>query len=259
MAFADNRHQIRLLSPLTANVLHIDYPQRIRAPLRHHQAGEILRAMWEELLNLILPTSCVGCGRWDTPLCNQCFALADNRLAVRVKRGTHPDLRAYSLGTYEGALRRIIVAIKHNSALNLTPWLYHAGRCLASAFASHESVRITPVPSGIKRRWKGMLVTPTIAQGVADSFNTRGVDAQICSTLRMPLNARSQAGLTRYERERRRHVLQAVPTTGSHIIVDDVMTTGTTIRSAAYAVEEAGGEVLGVVTLANVPTPHRSR
>lgn len=215
--------------------------------------------MLEELLNLVLPASCVGCGAWDTPLCGDCFALVDERRAVRLQRGTRSDLCGYALGAYDGSLRNIIVAIKHNSALNLASWLYAAGQQLAGALELNVPVRVTPVPSGLSRRWAGMLVTPVIAQGVIDGLYELGIDARMCDSLRMPFGTRSQAGSNRRLREQRRHALTAAPTTSSHIIVDDVITTGATLRSAAHALEEAGGAVVGFVTLAHVPTRQRSR
>lgn len=219
----------------------------------------ILLSMWDDLLNLLVPTACVGCGAWDTPLCSECFAVVDNRHAVRVTRGTRSDLCGYSLGKYDGALRQIIVTIKHNSSVNLASWLYEAGHQLAGAFEPDEPVCVTPVPSGFTRRWRGMLVTPVIGQGVVDGLNARGAVARLVDSLRMPIGTRTQAGSNKHQREQRRHALTAEPTTSSHLIVDDVITTGTTIRSAASAVEEAGGQVLGFITLANVPTQHHSR
>jgi len=41
----------------------------------------------------------------------------------------------------------------------------------------------------------------------------------------------------------------------SMVLVDDVMTTGATLRAAAEAWQRSGGRVLGAVVLAYVPAP----
>jgi predicted amidophosphoribosyltransferase len=80
--------------------------------------------------------------------------------------------------------------------------------------------------------------------------------APVLAGLRIVRRTRDQAGLGATERERNlrgsmrgRRLLAG----RSVLIVDDVLTTGATLREAARAVTEAGGVVAGAAVLARVP------
>lgn len=83
-----------------------------------------------------------------------------------------------------------------------------------------------------------------------------GVGAPVVAGLRVARRTRDQAGLPAAERERNlRGALRGRPVLAGRrlLIVDDVLTTGATLREAARAATEAGGAVLGAAVLARVP------
>ncbi|MDO5728154.1 MAG: phosphoribosyltransferase family protein [Actinomycetaceae bacterium] len=219
--------------------------------------------MMHDLLNLIVPSTCAGCRAWDTSLCDRCRQLHRNSIPVAVEMSENRELSGRAIGEYSGYLRRITLAAKHDSRRDLSRWLFNAGIELGEHVRiDHEveSVAVIPIPSGIARYWRGMLITPTIARGVVAGLQRSGVCASMEPVLAMKRRTRTQAGKNRSERRQRRNVfrLRGVAASRACVLVDDVITTGTTIREAVSILEQHGDVVVAVATVAIVPTssPH---
>ncbi|MDT3767344.1 competence protein ComF [Gleimia hominis] len=217
------------------------------------------------LLDLLLPTACAGCGRWDTPLCEACGNLARTHPRPHVLEEVgSPAVAALSLGKYDGPLRRVILTAKHDSGARLDNWLYHCGITLGAAaverldWAGSAQVCVVPAPSKLRRRWQGMMVTPQVARAVAQTLRAMGVQAQMREVLALRVGQRTQSGRDAQTRRRGRHGAMFLRTPVGQrqaIVVDDVITTGATIRECVRVLENSGVQVPLVLSLAVVKKP----
>lgn len=164
-------------------------------------------------------------------------------------------------GEYADALRALVLAHKEHRRLALAGPL---GDVLAGAVGSllrdlgvppAQRVAVVPVPSSrtvVAARGHD----PVLRMGrrAASTLRAHGVRARVVPLLRQTSRPRDQAGLTAAERQanlagrfgaRRSRAADAVV-----VVVDDVMTTGATLREAQRALEEGGHVVLGAATVA---------
>lgn len=192
----------------------------------------------EALTDLVLPRSCIGCGRAGRAWCDGCRPAG----LVRVDGGALPVLAA---GEYAGAVRAALIAYKERNRRDLARPL---GELLARAIGSGPesgpgSLVLVPVPS-----------TPEAARArggdhVARLARVAGrrVGAGVVGALRLGRPVYDSAGLSRSDRARNVHraMVAAAPARSQRnaVIVDDIVTTGATLREATRALEAAGWAV----------------
>ena len=253
-------------------------------PARTSTAG--LQRSMTSLLNLwrwawyaILPASCTGCQTtlsrprhpffcdscWTglqpikTPLCPRCGRPFASPVALRYSplhlcgpcRTNKPAYsRAHTLYAYESPLREALHAFKYRHNLAMAAAL---GQLLIQALPDRLDVDLViPVPLAParlrEREYNQSLVLADMA----------------ATTLRIPLDYLSlqrtkegppQTSLTRRARlsnlRRAFHVVDPTAIRGRRILlVDDVLTTGTTVNECAKALRKAGSGAVTVLTLA---------
>jgi ComF family protein len=162
--------------------------------------------------------------------------------------------RALRLGVYEGALREVVLRMKHAAGEGLAErvgelWAEHAGDRLRQAGADV----VVPVPLHWWRRLRrGYNQSEALARRLAAGL---GLPCQ-ASWLRRVRNTPHQTG--RSAADRRTNVRGAfrarpgAPLRGqSVLLVDDVLTTGSTASEAAGALRAAGASGVTVAVLAH--------
>jgi ComF family protein len=179
----------------------------------------------------------------DGPLCGMC------------RRAEPHFRRAVAYGAYEGALRELIHLFKYNG---IRPAGKLLGRLLSKVTAEMalpDSLIVIPVPlwSG-KRQTRGFNQAEAIARSFLSFNSARGIqlDTGILARTR---DTTSQTGLTRHQRRANVRgaftVLRPERIKGrSVLIVDDVMTTGTTAGECARVLRRAGAKEVFVATVA---------
>jgi len=167
--------------------------------------------------------------------------------------------RAVSFGDYAAALRGLIHLLKYDKVLTATPVL---GNLLAKAIGELNVGRedslplIVPVPlHARKRRERGFNQTELIARAAVKRLPQRVEFA--AGLLKRQRPTHSQVGLTREERVA--NMRDAFRVTAADrvkgrtvIVVDDVMTTGTTVSECARVLKKAGAERVWAATVARV-------
>lgn len=226
-----------------------------------------------DLLGLLLPVECAGCGADDVAWCPVCAARLGGRpwrcedRAPRLDRldGT-AALPVWTLADCTGDVRRGIVAWKDRGRLDLTrAFARAAGRAaleVAPELGRSRSVLVVPAPStAASRRRRGADLVGALAAAAADGLTAGGLPAQAVPVL-VRAGGRDQVGLGARARSRNLagHVRVArggVDRVTGHdvLVVDDVLTTGATIAAARQALERAGARVVGGLTLASTPGP----
>ena len=222
-----------------------------------------LGALGRGFVGALLPVQCAGCRAWDEVLCPSCRHRAQAEPIPTVVDGARGDLPGLAMGDYSGSLRHIILAAKHSSHTDLSDFLDEAGARLgtalggvlgvagspAAAVGSLEGratptggaveVWVVPAPSSWKRRLRGRQVALPLARAVARAFAASAtpgvrVRVRVVDAVRLRVGATSQSGKAGAQRTvGRMGSMRALAVPGPGVLVvavDDVVTTGATIR-----------------------------
>jgi predicted amidophosphoribosyltransferase len=196
-----------------------------------------------DALAVLFPVECAGCGSPDRSVCDECRAALGPPLQTLL-----PGLAITSAARYEGVVRELVLAMKEGGRTDAAAPLASAIAPLLGAASSSTALDLALVPSSRAARARrgydpvGMLVRRAGYRVSPVLRVARATAAQ--KTLDVAGRAQNSAGsLTAL------HDLSGRRLT----LVDDVLTTGATLLDAARAVREAGGEVVGAVTLAATP------
>lgn len=238
------------------------------------------RRILDSLLNLIYPDACLICAQpvsrsRDCGVCHNCW---DNLLALKIGpahcpscglplpnlnmdseflclaccRQLPPYSGARSFGHYSAELRQVIQALKFQRRRNLVGLL---APLLAGVFwdswdrSDFDCIAAVPLHSR-RRRERGYNQSELLAR-----FLTRLLAIPYRSVLCRVRPTQPQVGLTDIQRQEnvrnafrcnnpREIVHQRI------LLVDDVMTTGATVASAAHVLMEAGASRVSVLTAA---------
>jgi predicted amidophosphoribosyltransferase len=218
-----------------------------------------------DLLDLVLPQACAGCGRPSALLCATCLAFLTGAPA----RPAWPESvpaglpRPWAVASYEGPVRAVIVAHKERARTSLAGPLGRAlARSVRSAVPLSEPFAVVPVPSSRRSiRARGHDPTRRMAEAAVRELRDAGAPVTLLQALRHRRKVADQAALPAARRASNLagalEPLPGVPLAGRPVVVaDDVITTGSTLAEAARALRTAGAHILAATTVAATPRPH---
>ncbi|MFK4087663.1 ComF family protein [Kribbella sp. NPDC020789] len=223
--------------------------------------------MWGAAVDLLLGGDCAGCGAPGVTVCDGCRGLLSRLTPFRA----WPDPPPYGLAPptaaapYGDEIRRLVIAHKENARYPLARPLGTAlAAAVRAALGDHESVWLVPVPSARATiRQRGHDPLRRITRAAVRVLRGQGIDARLAPALRLVRRPDDQAGLSAQRRTANLagafglRSRWAEPLTDQPIlVVDDVITTGSTLTEACRALESQGIPVLGCAVVA--ATPRRS-
>ncbi len=236
--------------------------------------GSGVAALLTSLRDVLLPRACAGCGRPDHILCESCLGLLDGR-RERPLPGTLTGV-CLCCADYRGAIRRVLLEWKDHGDEECTGCLASVlSRLITEEVMSLPALRphavdacvvLIPLPSSassLRRRGRWHMLSLT--RLLASLLRRRGMDAKVLPLLHLPAGlARSVEASHAAQRAGRlsggvdvvRSELERLPTMGTRpmvLLVDDIVTTGSTMRRCVSALRGVDVEVAAGVALASTP------
>ena len=231
----------------------------------------VASAVASSALDLLAPRACAGCDRPDFLLCSSCRSLLFRPLLVPAP--------AYALGLalacapYRGPVRRIILAWKDHDNRPLDGPLGQVMAELAPVLSRlidpllrskpAKAILVVPAPSSAASlRRRGRVHLQPILLSLVQALQRQGLDARAEPALIMD-SVRTKSVQAGGRRNRSRRLAGRITVADSSrlvghpvLVVDDIITTGSTIRQCARALETAGALPLAALALAAVPPGH---
>jgi ComF family protein len=238
-----------------------------------------IRSVPRFLFNLVFPDDCRLCAQplfnvSRIPVCTSCLALPqpleaefscqtcrtpflssypldqNGQCAVCRENAVNFDF-AYSFGQYEGPLRKLIQIFKYGKVESLAEPL---SALLARAIPRDQNFDVViAMPMHWRKQWeRGFNQAELLARPIAKRYGLK-----LATNLRRKRYTAPQAGLS--ETQRRQNlkgslaVARPAEMAGKRVLlIDDVFTTGATLRAATEALKSAGAARVGALTLARV-------
>ncbi|WP_019143436.1 ComF family protein [Aeromicrobium massiliense] len=214
-------------------------------------------AFWSAAADLVTGAACAGCDRPGLVLCDACrHALAPDPRPV-------PSVVPAVAGLgYDGVVRPVLAGLKEHGRWQLQPPLAHALAAAACVAAPDGPVALVPVPSTrASRRRRGGDPVGDLVEAAAARLRVVGLDVVVVPALRHVRRVDDQAGLGVQERgENLAGAFAAKPRRAlrgrSLLVVDDVVTTGATLRESVRALRSAGLVTHAAAFVAATPRRH---
>lgn len=219
----------------------------------------------DRLVSLYAPHLCVGCGREGRPLCGSCSGRLHETVPVcygcgatgygwRTCRGcrqSRPLAAVMSLTDYSGPAKQLLAGLKFQRAMAAADDI---GRLMARRFGDGiaPDVLIVPVPTATSRvRARGYDQSVLIAKSLS-----RLTDRKFAPLLERLGHSEQKAA----DRSQRQQQLQGAyvlkrqaDIRGKRImLVDDVLTTGSTLDAVGTMLKRDGALVVGAMVFARV-------
>ncbi|MBV7364103.1 hypothetical protein KRX54_06680 [Actinomycetaceae bacterium TAE3-ERU4] len=165
---------------------------------------------------------------------------------------------------YKGAGRAFVLSAKHDLSFSADSFVegiaIELSYKLAEKVSRKTHVAIIPVPSRARRRYSGRYISLDFARALAQQMVCRAQEkgevlrVEVYDCLRLSPFDLGQRGRSGKQRriQRKVYLRGKVKNLLPVILVDDVITTGTTVRSCAEVLRQGGMQILGICSLSSV-------
>lgn len=228
------------------------------------------------LLDFIFPKFCVNCRKFGSYVCSDCFTLIsfiDHGFCTVCQRAaigglTHPVCKkrftidgVFSSVSYKGIVKKLVYQFKYRPNLtnlkNLLTDLMYEGLIQKEMFfhlLQKESVFV-PIPLyHLKHKKRGYNQAKLLAEGLGKKLDIKVVDLLV-----RVKNTKTQVGLSQVERREnikdafsiKKEYREKIKNYQQVFLVDDVATSGATLKEAAELLKKSGVEKVWGITLAH--------
>ena len=227
------------------------------------------------ILDFLFPKKCVGCGKFETYFCQDCVSniLQTDLVCPKCERlaiggATHPICKRrygldglWSLGIYQNPLKSAIQTLKYKKVQDLAAVLVDI---LVEYWARFQPFVFDQIK---KNRGEGWVVIPVPLHFWRENnrgFNQSSLIGQMlskslslayCDALKRTRYTKPQVKLKGKERYQNIRGVFAIANSeqlkaNSVLLIDDVWTTGSTLRECCYILKRAGAKKVWAITLA---------
>lgn len=188
-----------------------------------------------EISQLIFPARCLGCHKLSPSICSDCIAQwQTNKFVTRFS-----NLAVHSAILYTPVAAKIILAAKENGTLTADQLLIQAIKeQIKNTEFNLSRIRLVPIPSSkrsIRNRGRSFMVDI-----VKEISKETGIPMLDCLVLTG--RTADQSGLNRNQRlqNMKGAISMKAVARGELILIDDVITTGATLKEAVRALNSQG-------------------
>jgi ComF family protein len=241
-------------------------------------ARGVARQLSGEIAGLLFPSVCAGCDKLVAEpgtLCGTCWSkvrfiekpycpmlgipfshdLGAEILSAEAIADPAPFRRARSVAVHEGVIRDMVHRLKYNDRTDLAPWMAR-WMLRAGTELVNDCDIIVPVPLHARRFWlRRFNQSAELARHLA-GISGKPFDPD---ALKRVKQTRQQVGLGLNERVLnvrgafRVPVSQEITVSGRNVLlIDDVYTTGSTVKAASRALLRGGARNVDVLTFGRV-------
>lgn len=228
------------------------------------------------LLDLLFPKKCIGCKKLDTYFCKDCISdiLQTDLVCPKCEKlavggQTHPVCRRrfgldglWSLGIYQNSLREAIKQLKYGRVRGLAETLVDI---LVEYWAKYQPFVLDQIKTSRGAGWAIIPVPLHWWRGNDRGFNQSSLVGQMlskklglayCDGLKRIRYTKSQVKLK--GRQRKQNIFNAFASNSDYnlqptpyiLLIDDVWTTGSTLRECCYVLKRNGAKKVWALTLA---------
>jgi predicted amidophosphoribosyltransferase len=211
-------------------------------------------AWFRDAYDLVLGRTCLGCHRPGPVLCSGCAAM----LSMSPVSGEIDGVPTSSCGRYEGLLREVILSYKERGTRALAPVLGQllatSVNCADNRIHGHrrpEPTLVVPIPGHARAR-RGFAALDEVATHMPGALPQHLFITPVLSLVHGYRPVKGQG------REARAHAVSGSMRV-THlsrplrraIVVDDVLTTGATLREGMRALADVGVQTVALAVLAS--------
>lgn len=220
---------------------------------------KILNRVCARMLNLVFPEFCLGCGMPGRAVCEKCLKNKISYLyefrCLNCKKpldswytlcgcgGDESMVGIGSCATYKGLLRQIIHSIKYNYRYSLVASLQDICIPRLRELGHPQIDLVTSVPPDPKRlKQRGFDYVELLARPIAEYLGV-----PYSPLLQKQTSRRAQVGRSKVDRIRNvsgvyviKELRPNLSPHGSILLIDDVFTTGSTLKECAKQLKSAG-------------------
>jgi ComF family protein len=232
----------------------------------------------QALVDLVLPPQCLACahpigregalcaGCWsrlrliERPFCERlgipfAYDLGAGALSAEAIADPPPFGRCRAAAAFDDIARQLVHGLKYRDRLELAGWMAD-WMARAGADVLAEADIIVPVPMHRRRLWSRRF---NQSAALANTIAARSGKPAVLSAVQRVRPTRQQVGLTAGERDKNVRGAFRVPDSErlavagrKVLLIDDVYTTGATVKAATRALLRAGAASVDILVFARV-------